>query len=178
MSTTDQPKLRDRLEVFDILDRLQSLSDGGAKLPMTNRVLINPLELRDIVAKLKRALPRDITEAQQIIRSREAYLAQAQGEAKRIRTIADQEAMNKVAETQIVENATKAAEQLRAEAQASIKLAGEQIEKQTRDRMAGADQYAIEVLRKLEEELNTLLLTARRGLESLQSGRELDDADR
>lgn len=171
------PKLRDRLEVFEILDQLEKLgADSRPKFPLSKNLSISPLEFNELIAKLRRALPRDITEAQQIIRSREMYLAQAQGEAKRIRTMADQEAMQKVAETEIVQEAQKAAEKARAEAQATVKLAIEQADKQARERMAGADAYAVDVLRKLEEELNALLLTARRGLESLQSGRELDEA--
>ena len=174
--TQQAPKLRERLEVFDLLDKLEGMS--GAKLPLTGRILVNPLELQDLVAKLRRALPRDITEAQQIIRYRDTFVSQAQGEAKRIRSLADEEAMKKVSEAQIVKEAQKTAEQIKTGAQDSVKVIITNAEAQARQRTAGADAYAIDVLRKLEEELNTLLLTARRGLETLQSGRELDEGDR
>ena len=168
---------RERLEIFDVLDRIEALTSSATKLPLTRRAVINPDDIQQLVDRLRRLLPSDITEAQQIIRYRDSFVLQAQTDAKRVRTAAEAEAMQKVSDTQVMHDARKAAEQLEEDARRRAEQMAIDAETQARARVEGADAYAIDVLHRLEEELGTLLGTARRGLESLSEGRELREDD-
>lgn len=173
MTTQPPPKLRGKLEVFDILAQLEAVTATATKLPLTRRAVINPAEIHDLVARLRHALPADLAEAQQIIRFRDTFLAQSQNDAKRIRATAEQEALQRLSESQIAADAMKDAEKIKAAAQQQVAQTLVEADAQARQRIEGADAYAIEVLSKLEEELHTLLLTARRGLDTLQTGHDI-----
>ncbi len=173
--TTKQPKLRTRMEVFEILDRLEAIAGSATKLPLTQRAVINPRDIQELVSQLRHTLPQDISEAQQIIRYRDTIVKQSQDEATGVRKAAERESMEKVADTQVVKDAKSKAEEIRAQAKKDAAELISQAEEQATARIKGADEYAVDVLRKLEEELNTLLLTARRGLEALEAGRELQE---
>lgn len=173
--TTKQPKLRNRMEVFEILDRLEAIAGGATKLPLTQRAVINPRDIQELVSQLRHSLPQDIAEAQQIIRYRDTIVKQSQDEATGVRKAAERESMEKVSDTQVVKDAKTRAEEIRAQAKKDAADLIAQAEAQATTRIKGADEYAVDVLRKLEEELNTLLLTARRGLEALEAGRELQE---
>ena len=164
---------RQRLEIFDVLDRIEALTSSATKLPLTRRAVINPDDIQQLVGRLRRLLPSEITEAQQIIRYRDSFVQQAQTDAKRVRSGAEAEALQKISDSQVIHDARKAAEQLEEDARRKVEKTIVDAETQARARVEGADAYAIDVLQRLEEELGTLLGTTRRGLESLREGWEL-----
>jgi hypothetical protein len=168
---------QDRLEIFDVLDRIEALTSSATKLPLTRRAVINPRDIQELVERLRRLVPLEITEAQQIIHYRDSFVLQAQTDAKRVRSTADAEAIKKISDTQVMYDARKAAEQIEEDARRRAEQAVIDAETQAQARVEGADAYAMDVLRRLEEELGTLLGTARRGLESLSEGRELREDD-
>ena len=175
---TRGPKLNLKLEVIDVLARLEAITASATKLPLTRRAVINPQEIQELVTQARNSLPTDINEAQQIIRYRDTLISQAQAEAIRLRADAEQAAMQKVSETQIMKDARVKAEDIRDEAQREGQDILAQAEKQATSRIDGADTYAMEVLTRLEEELTALLATARRGIESLRDGQVLEEAPR
>jgi len=171
------PNLQTRLQVFDLLDRLEALTASATKLPLTRRAVVNPAELQEVAARLRHLLPKEIVEAQQIIRYKDSLVQRAQVDAKRMRDAAEQEARHKISETQIMHDARREADELAAGARrrADETVAGS--EAQARQRIEGADAYAMDVLRKLDEELTALLASARRGMEVLESGSHLDQGE-
>lgn len=169
------PKLRPKLEIVDIIARLEAITNSATKLPLTRRAVINPREIQELVTQVRSALPTDINEALQIIRYRDTIISQAQADANRTRAKAEQEAMQKVSEAQVMRDAQAKAKEIVAEAEKERQALMVEAEKQAAARVQGADQYALEVLSRLEEEMNTLLQTTRRGIESLKEGKALDE---
>ena len=163
-----------RLQVFEVIARLEAMTNTATKLPLTNRCVVNPAEMADLMARLRRSLPNDLAEAQQILRHRDAIVTRAHAEAKRIREHADQDVMNKVGQTSVVREAQKTATDVQSMADQRARDVLARAEAQAKARVADADAYAAEVLRKLEGELATLMATARRGLDVLKSGKPLD----
>ena len=160
------------VEALKILEKLEALTSSATKLPLTNRAVLNPADLNALCTALKKALPKGIAEAQQIIRFKDSILTQAQAEAKRIRSEADEQSMTKVSDTQVYRDARTTAEHIIAEAREQAGEVLERAEEIARQRVKGADDYADEVLEKLEGELGALLATARRGREILSRERE------
>ena len=167
---TQQTAAETRLQVFQVLDVLESLTASATKLPLTKRAVINPADIQELIARLRHVLPGDITQAQQIIRYRDSILSRAQADAKRMRETAEQESRQKVSDTQIMNDAAKQAEAVDAEAQRRAEELVAAAQAKVQERIDGADAYAIDVLERLEEELGALLSTARRGLDELKSG--------
>ncbi len=161
-----------RLEIFDILDKLESVTGSAAKVPLTGRAMVNTRDIQILVNQLRRAIPNDVSEAAQIIGYKETIVTQAQAEASKVKTHAEQEAEQKMSETQIVKDAKKKAEGILNEARKKAEEMVNEAEKEARTRVDEADNYAREVLHKLEEELNTLLMTSRRGIEALEKSKE------
>lgn len=170
------PKVRPKLEIVDLIARLEAITSSATKLPLTRRAVINPREIQELVSQLRSALPADMNEALQIIRYRDTIINQAQADATRARSKAEQEAMQKVSDTQIARDAQAKADQLLLDSEKERQALLAEAEKQALARIHGADQYAIEVLSRLEEELNTLLQTTRRGIESLKEGKVLEES--
>ena len=168
-------KLQPKLGIMDVIARLEAVTGSATKLPLTRRAVINPREMQDLVTQLRNSLPADINEALQIIRYRDTRISQAQTEAARIKADAEQEALQKVSETQIVTDAQVMAENIKSEAHGQQQALLADAEQQATSRVNGADAYALDVLTRLEEELTTLLSTARGGIESLKEGRVLGD---
>lgn len=165
-----------RLEVFDVLDQIESITGAATKLPLTNRAVLNPADLTNMVGALRRALPAEVREAQQIIRFRDSILSHAHNEAKRIRAGAEQESLNTVSETEVVRASKLTADRVMGEARERASEVLAQAEATATRRVQGADGYAEDVLEKLEGELSALLATARRGLETLAQTRDTPDS--
>ncbi len=168
------PKPETNLEIMATLDRMEAITGSATKLPLTRRAVINPKEIQDLVAHIRHALPTDISEALQIIRYRDTLISQAQAEASRLRADAEREALRLMSETQIVKDAHAMAESIAEDARQKGQATLAAAEGKASSRIGGADEYALEVLGRLEEELGSLLATARRGIESLRDGRVLE----
>ena len=169
------PDFRTRLEVFDILEQLEAVTASAPKLPLTKRAVVNPQHLQMLVARLRHVLPPEVVQAQEIIRYRDTLIAKAQEEAQRVRASAEQESVQKVSETQLVRDADATATDMRGRAEDEARSMISDVEERARDRMRGADDYAAEVLRKLEGELEALLGTMRRGLEALEPQAQISE---
>lgn len=153
------------------MDKIEELATSGRRLPFTNQVLIAEDVLLDLVDQLRAALPQDLRDAQRILQDAERVIAQARQEAHQIVQAALEEANDRVSQHRIVQQAEERAERLLADAQrqAEAQLAAAAAEAGTRRQEA--DQYALEVLRRLEAQLTTMLDSVQKGIEALQSER-------
>jgi len=102
------------------------------------------------------ALPQDIKEARRIMGQAEDILNQARQEAQGIRAAAEEEVKARLQESEIVKAAQSQAQEILATAQAQATAQKEQ-----------ADRYCLEVLQKLEAQLNGFLASLRKGMEAL-----------
>ena len=156
------------IEIQHLVDRLEALLNESWLIPLTSNRIINEEEYLDIIDQMRITIPAGIKQAKRIQQERERIIAQAQEEAERIVTLAREQAANLTNEHEIL----KAAE---AKAEALL----EQAQQQAEDIRAGADDYVIEVLSELEEQLMVFLTTVRNGLKAVQRerGRREDASD-
>lgn len=169
------PRGETNLEIMAILDRMEALTGSATRLPLTRRAVINPKDIQELVSHIRKALPADINEALQIIRYRDTVISQAQAEASRLRADAEQEALRRVSAAQIVKDAQSKAAIIVEEGQKKGEAMLAEAEGRASTRISGADEYALEVLGRLESELGSLLATAQRGIDSLRTGHVPDD---
>ncbi len=166
MSTTPPPP--DELgTVVDIVDALEELVGAARRLPFTPSVVVNEEEILELVDRIRVALPDDLMTARHTLDERDQILDRAEREVAEVTARAGEEAARVVREAQaqaaalvdehaIVSTATERARVLVGEA-----------EQHAATQRAAADDYAREVMQRLEEQLERWLATVREGLQSL-----------
>ena len=167
MSQTPPPATDDSATVLDIVDTLEELVGGARRLPFTPSVVVNEDEILELVDRIRVALPDDLTTARHTVDERDELLDRAAREAAELTARAEEEAARRVREAQahaaalvdehaIVFTATAKAHELAADAQT-----------QGASERAAADDYAHEVMQRLEDQLERWLGTVREGMQSL-----------
>mgnify|MGYP001391354853 FL=1 len=73
------------------LENLETMMVKG-RVPGTARTLVNQQKISALINEMKKNLPDEITEAESIVRQKDAIIKQAEIEARRIRAYADEEA--------------------------------------------------------------------------------------
>ncbi len=160
------------MELQELIDRMESAVSTSAKMPLAGRTMVHTEQLLELMDQLRDAIPSNIKEANQILNMRDNIISQAQMEARRIKASAEEEAKARVGESQILADAQRRAEEAMLEAQHRAQKMVADADKQARARREGADQYAKDVLGKLEEELANLQATVKAGVDTLSRSGE------
>ncbi|HEY7127085.1 MAG TPA: hypothetical protein VH540_24330 [Ktedonobacterales bacterium] len=147
--------------ILSLLDSLEHLITGSQRIPMTNRVLVSEQDVLELVDQIRAAVPEEIKQAHRLRQERERLLAQAQAEGDRIILAAQEEAERLTNDEEVLRLANERAFEIKSEAKEEAS--------QLRD---GADAYAVETLRGLEERLDDLQVLLERTLLSIHEGVE------
>lgn len=140
---------------------MESLVNKSWHIPFTSRVFFDEEELLDIIDQMRIVIPDEVKEASRIQQDRERIISQAQEEADRIISLAQEEAYRLIGESRIIEEA-----RIR-----SQEIIDKTLEEAEGIRM-GADDYAAEVLERLDSQLSSLRATIRNGLRALRASQE------
>jgi len=156
------------IEIQHLVDRLESLLNESWLIPLTSNRIINEEEYLDIIDQMRITIPAGIKQAKRIQQERERIIAQAHEEAERIVAQAREQEASITNEHKVLKTAETKVEVLLKEAQ-----------QQAEDTKANADDYVVEVLSELEEQLMVFLTTVRNGLKAMQRdrGRREDASD-
>lgn len=141
------------MDIQHLVDRLEDLIDEGRHVPLSKYTMIDEEIALEIIDQMRISIPEEIEKANRILAQRDRVLAQANEEAARIlqqsrekgRELLDQDVSVQAAQNRaanIIEQARQEAEQI----------------------TAGADQYVLQVLSKLEQTLLRDLNTVRNGI--------------
>jgi cell division septum initiation protein DivIVA len=147
------------VDIDYLLERLEEAITAGSRVPFSRRVLVDDEECLAIIEQIREAVPEEIQRARRIQQDRERMLAEAQERARLIITQAQHEASELVSEHAMVRAAEARAAEIRAEAM----RAADEIRRE-------ADEYAYQVLERLERHLTNTQQLVRRGLRELRQG--------
>ena len=150
-----------KMELFILLDRLDNLCNSAPRVPMTDRVLIDYKELRELVDGLRLSLPKEVKQVQEIVKSGKEVHQQVRAEADGIISRAKQEAERLVQETEVYKRAQQEAEKTLREAK-----------KKAAEICAGADEYAAWILSNLAESLNKTMAQLEKTLAQVERGQQ------
>lgn len=179
------------MEIGHIADELKLLASTGTKVPgFRRKVMVDIDRLINLGDEMRRSVPADMQEANEVIKMKESIINQAYMEAKRIRGVAEEEATalssaaqqehaSKVDDSEILRAAELKGQEIREEAayeaqqilQDSQRKAYRMINESDSaavSRRDGADHYAREVLFNLEEQMADVLGQVRRGIDALK----------
>lgn len=146
------------MDIMELIDKLEEVVTGGTRVPLSNKVLIDPEEFYSLIDKLREALPTEIKEARWIIKQKQQQLEEAQREAQKIIAEAQEKAKKLASESEIVKEAKRQAQEIIENARAK-----------EREIRKAAEDYADEMLANLEANLGKLLAAVQRGRDRLQN---------
>ncbi len=149
------------MDILHLIDRLEAILNEGTHPPLTKKVMLDEQRAWELIDQMRIAIPDEVKKAKRINQERDRIIAQANEEAARIVELAQEQASQLAAEHEVTKTAqTRAAtivERAQREADA-LKL--------------DADDYTVQVLGKLEEDLAKALGIVRNGLAKLHQERE------
>ena len=145
------------MDILHLIDRLEALISGSRRIPLTTHIIVDEEAYLDIIDQLRISIPEELRESKRLLQERQRIISQSQEEAKRIVALAREEAAHLLDQHAMVKDA-----------QSRGRAAREQAQREADAVQAGADEYAIQSLQRLETLLAPLLNEVRNGLATLQ----------
>jgi hypothetical protein len=145
------------MDILQLIDRLEELFNESKNFPFTKNVMVDEDRMLDIIDQMRIAIPEEVKKAQQLLGQRDRVLAQAQEEANRTLEIARQKADQLVSKDPVVQEAQRRADQILAQARAEAET--------TR---ADADDYVIQSLTQLQDELERIANQVNNGVRAVK----------
>lgn len=153
------------MDILHLIDQLEALLNEGSHPPLVGkRVLIDEQRAWEIIDQMRVSIPEEVKKAKRINQERDRIIAQANEEGARIVDLAKDEAQQLASETEIARQAQSRANTIveRAQREADVLK-------------ADADDYTVQVLGKLEEDLAKALSIVRNGLLKLNTEKAYQD---
>ena len=144
------------MDIMYLVDRLEALVNGSRRVPLSSRIMLEEEDLLAIVEQMRQTIPTEIKQARRVLQDREQILKQAQSEAEKIVTMARERAEYMINQEGILTMAKERGEQMLSDAQRDAQTTRSEIE-----------QYAVDVLGHLEQQLELQLHQVRNGLQEL-----------
>ena len=148
------------MDILHLIDRLEEAFKSSKGLPFSNLRLVDERRLWPLLDQMRISIPDEVRRAKRIIREKERTMAQAHEEAERIVALARSEAAQLTAEHTIAQAADTRAAATR-----------ERAEREVETIRAGADDYAFDVLCKLEQDMRRALTVIENGIRSIEAER-------
>ena len=170
------------MEILDLIDSLEELVVQARRLPVGGNLVVDRKRVLDVIDQMRLALPSDLRQASQVLETRDNVLQEAHQKARTIVQQAEEERARRVDESLIVREAHERSQAMLMDVEARARQAlaeadamaaahmSEAAEAATRQ-LDDADQYALEVLRRLENQLQAFLESIRVSMSSLQDRR-------
>jgi hypothetical protein len=149
------------MDILYLVDRLEEIVKGSKQVPFSNLRLVDEQRIWPVLDQMRISIPDEVRRAERIIREKERTIAQAHEEGERITALARTEAAEITAEHAITQAAEARAATIR-----------EQVKREAEQTRAGADDYAFDVLCKLEQELKRALTVIENGIRTIQAEQE------
>ena len=145
------------MDILQLIDRLEELFNDAKALPFTHNVVVDEDRMLELIDQMRIAIPEEVKKAQQVMAQRDRVMAQAQEEANRTLQISRDKADQLVQKDMIVGEAQRRAEQIVSQARAEAEA--------TR---ADADNYVIDTLMQLQDQIAKLSGQVSNGIRMVQ----------
>jgi len=147
------------MDILHLIDQLEALLNEGSHPPLVGkRVLVDEQRAWEIIDQMRVSIPEEVKKAKRINQERDRIIAQANEEGARIVELSKDEAQQLASETEIAR-----------QAQSRAITIVERAQREADALKADADDYTVQVLGKLEEDLAKALSIVRNGLLKLNT---------
>jgi len=141
------------MDIQHLVDRLEDLIDEGRHMPFSKFTMIDEERALELIDQMRISIPEEIEKSSRVLAQRDRILAQANEEAARILQNAREQGVQLMDREATVQAAQSRAANI-------IEQARQQAEGIT----AEADQYVVDTLARLEQQLTRALNTVRNGI--------------
>ena len=145
------------MDILQLIDRLEELFNESKSIPLTRNVMVDEDRMLDIIDQMRITIPEEVKKAQQLLGQRDRVLAQAQEEANRTLELARQKADQMVTKEMVAQEASRRAEQIIVQAR-----------NEAENIRADADDYAMNSLTQLQDELQRITNQVSNGVRLLR----------
>ena len=145
------------MDILQLIDRLEELFNDAKAVPFTHNVVVDEDRMLELIDQMRIAIPEEVKKAQQVVAQRDRVMAQAQEEANRTLSIAREKADQLVQKDVIMQEAQRRAEQIVSQARSEAEA--------TR---ADADNYVIDTLMQLQDQIAKLSNQVSNGVRMVQ----------
>ena len=146
------------MDILHLVDRLEELLNESRPIPLTHSIVVDEDRVLEIIDQMRISIPDEVKKSQQVLAQRDRVMAQAQEEANRTLSMAKKRGEETISRDSVVEAAHERAEQILDQARAEVETM-----------RAEADEYIIESLAALEDELTRLVNQTRNGIAKLNA---------
>lgn len=145
------------MDIQFLVERLEALVVNARKVPMTSQIILEQATVLDLIDQLRVAIPEEVRAARRVNQETDRVLGKARDEAEQIIGAAQEQAALLLQDQSILREAESKAQELLDRAQ-----------EKSEETMGGADQYAADVLVRLESDLVKTLSIIKKSLEVLE----------
>lgn len=145
------------MDIQFLVERLEALIVNARKVPMTSQIILEQATILDLIDQLRVAIPEEVRQARRINQEGDRVLTRARDEAEQIIGAAQEQAALLLQDQSILREAEAKSQELLDRAQGK-----------SEETMRGADQYAADVLVRLESDLVKTLSIIKKSLEVLE----------
>lgn len=144
-------------KVMELIEELERMIENGNTLPFSSKSLIMPDDALEIIDEIKQEFPKEINEAQSIIKQKKRILLEAQKEAETIKSEAQNQMRSMIDESEVIRLANKEAQLIVDNAQKSAK-----------EIRVGTQHYADNILNQVQNSLNEINSLIQKNKEDLK----------
>ena len=148
------------LDIQFLVERLEALVVNARKVPMTSNIILEQAAVLDLIDQLRVAIPEEVKQARRINQETDRVLAKAREEAEQIIGAGQEQAALLLQDQSILREAESRAQDMLDKTQTKAE-----------ETMRGADQYAADVLVRLESDLVKTQSIIKKSLEVLEERR-------
>lgn len=141
------------MDIQHLVDRLEDLIDEGRHMPFSKFTMIDEERALELIDQMRISIPEEIEKSSRVLAQRDRILAQANEEAARILQNAREQGVQLLDREATVQAASSRAANI-------VEQARQQAEVIT----AEADQYVVETLARLEQQLARAMSVVRNGI--------------
>jgi cell division septum initiation protein DivIVA len=146
------------MDILHLIDRLEEIIKEGRRVPFSDLRLVDERRVWPLLDQMRISIPDEMRRAERILREKERTKAQATEEAERIIALARQEAVALAASHSVTQTAEEEAAAIR-----------ERARQEAQKIVAGADDYAFDVLCDLEQDLRRALTVIENGIRAVEA---------
>ncbi len=145
------------MDILQLIDRLEELFNDAKAVPFTHNVVVDEDRMLELIDQMRIAIPEEVKKAQQLVAQRDRVMAQAQEEANRTLQLAREKADQLAQKDIITQEAQRRADQILAQARAEAEGI-----------RADADNYVLDTLMQLQEQIEKMGNQVSNGIRMLQ----------
>jgi len=145
------------LDIQFLVERLEALVVNARKMPLTSQIILEQATILDLIDQLRVAIPEEVRQARRINQESDRVLGRARDEAEQIIGAAQEQAALLLQDQSILREAETKAQDILDRAQGK-----------SDETMRGADEYAADVLVRLESDLVKTLSIIKKSLEVIE----------